>query len=496
MLTILAISAFMAPPNIVVIFSDDHARQAISAYGSNLTKTPNIDALAANGALFERCYTSNPICAPSRATLLTGKYSHINGHRDNSTRFDGSQPTFPKILRTGGYRTAWIGKWHLESDPTGFDHWEILPGQGQYYNPDFRDATGSHREIGYATDLITEKSLAWLSANSTGPFCLVVGHKAPHRQWQPAIRHLNLFQGRNLPEPANLQMDYSEMRSPAADVRMRIDRDLRVKEDLLVDFPPQRMNPEQLQAWKAAITAEDRQFRSDEESGRTPIRLHYQRYIKNYLRCVASIDESVGRIVESLKKLGLDRNTVLIYASDQGFFLGEFGWYDKRLFHEPSAGTPFIVSTPDLQGKKRRVKEVVGNVDFAPTILEIAGLPVPKEMNGRSVASYLKDRSPKTPPRFAYGHFYESDDPDHQAPKYVSLVGPREKLIFYYEKDGGEFFDLSKDPQEGSNLINDLQAKPRIWAMFERLIDRMNELGEDSKVIESTRKFSERFRRS
>lgn len=494
MIASLILSGVFLRPNIVIIFSDDHARQAISAYGSKLIKTPSIDRIAKSGAIFDRFYTSNPICAPSRATLLTGKFSHLNGHIDNASRFNGAQMTFPKLLQAGGYRTAWIGKWHLETEPTGFNHWEILPGQGQYYNPDFLTSSGSHRETGYATDLITDKSVSWLRESAQAPFCLVIGHKAPHRPWQPAIRHLRLFSNKILPEPPSLKMDYPTWDSPAQQAQMRIDRDLKEQSDLLVSTPPARMNDEQRAEWLKAIGPEDAKFKEDSAAGRDPLRLNYQRYIKNYLRCIAAVDESVGRVLNEIKQLGIQDNTVVIYASDQGFFLGEYGFYDKRLFHEPSAGTPLLISAPMMKARNRHVKSVCSNVDLAPTILDFAGLPTPMDMSGRSLKFRLETEQPKGESGFAYGHFYESNDGDHKAPKYVSIVGVTQKLIYYYELDSVEYYDLKSDPQEMRNLAKNQEHRRAIRSMFERLISTQEQAIEDPKVIEATKKAAGRFR--
>lgn len=495
MLGILTACLVMAPkPNIVIIFSDDHARQAISAYGSKLNQTPNIDALAKNGVIFDRFYTSNPICAPSRATLLTGKYSHQNGHKDNASKFNGDQMNFAKVLKSAGYKTGWIGKWHLESNPQGFDTWEILPGQGQYYNPDFLTSEGSHRETGYATDLTTDKSLAFINEHKSEPFCLVIGQKAPHRPWQPAIRHLTMFKGKKMPEPSTLHADYKTLNSGAEKALMRVGPHLREDIDLLVNAPPARMNDEQKAAWTAAIKEEDEQFVADIKAGKDVTEVHYQRYIKNYLRCIAAVDESVGRVTAELKKLKLDKNTVVIYASDQGFFLGENGWYDKRWFYEPSAGTPLIVSYPFGKSGKRHAADVVQNVDLAPTILDLAGVGAPAEMTGISMVPILKGGKRPEADQFAYGHFYESNDGDHKVPKFVAITRRNLKLCFYYELGEVEFFDLTLDPKEQKNAAGKAYNAPRIKALFEEMLAIQIRSKEDMDVIEKTSAMAAKYK--
>ena len=495
MIGFLSACLVLAPkPNIVIIFSDDHARQAISAYGSKLNKTPNIDALAKNGVIFDRFYTSNPICAPSRATLLTGKYSHQNGHVDNASKFNGDQMNFAKLLKSSGYKTAWIGKWHLESNPQGFDHWEILPGQGQYYNPDFITSEGTHRETGYATDLTTDKRLDFIDKNKGEPFCLVIGQKAPHRPWQPAIRHLSLYQGKKMPVPATLHATYSGLNSGAEKALMRVGPHLRENIDLLVDSPPARLNDEQKAAWTAAIKDEDAQFKADIAAGKDITEVHYQRYIKNYLRCIAAVDESVGRVTEKLKELKLDKNTIVIYASDQGFFLGENGWYDKRWFYEPSAGTPLIVSYPFGKSGKRRVSDVVQNVDLAPTILELAGAAASPEMAGKSLVPILKGDHRADSDQFAYGHFYESDDADHKVPKFVAITWSNYKLCFYYELGELEFFNINSDPDEQKNGALIGANKIVIRKMFDMMIAEQTRTSEAPEVIAKTKEMAARYR--
>jgi arylsulfatase A-like enzyme len=467
-------------PNIVFIFSDDHARQAISAYGSKLMQTPNIDQLAREGVRFDRHYTANPICAPSRASLLTGKLSHLNGHKDNVSKFDGSQQTFPKLLQNAGYETAWIGKWHLDSTPTGFNHWEILPGQGNYFNPDFITSSGTHRETGYVTNLITEKAKRWLSQTQGKPFFLMVGQKAPHRPWQPNLDKLDLFSNFKFPLPTDFRRDYTELNSGAAKAGMRVGENLQVASDLLVNAPPARLDATQRTIWNEKMALQDAEFQRRISSGERRDAVLYDRYIKNYLRCVSSVDDSVGEIVREINQLGLSRNTIVIYGSDQGFFLGEFGWYDKRWFYEPSSGTPLVVKWPGV--RRRIIRDVTSNIDLAPTILDAAGVPIPNEIQGRSLAPLLHRKKSVRQP--FYGHFYESNDPEHKVPKCVCLIDGNFKLIFYYELNEWELFDIEKDKGEHKNLWRDSKSASLRGQLVQKLLETQQRMQEDRQIID------------
>lgn len=482
-------------PNIVMIFSDDHARQAISAYGSTLVETPNLDRLAQEGLRFDRHYTANPICAPSRATLLTGKYSHGNGIRDNASVFDGTQDTFPKMLREAGYRTAVIGKWHLASEPTGFDHWDILPGQGAYYNPDFLTPRGKTTERGYATEIVTRKALDWLRTNDKGPFFLLVGHKTPHRTWIPGPKQMSLFSDRTYPEPPTLRTDYATLTSAARTVRMRLDEHIRPAEDLLVDFVPPRMDGAQRALWQAAMAKQDEAYKRALAQSGDLLGTNYQRYLRDYLRCVAGLDESVGEIYGYLRSEGLLKNTVVIYASDQGFFLGENGWYDKRWFYEPSAGTPLVIRPPGEGRQARQVPSLTSNVDLAPTILELAGVDVPDSMQGVTLAPIVAGKTIESGEITVYGHFYESDDPDHKAPKYVAIATARHKLIFYYELGEWEMFDLRTDPHETRNLWSDGATNAVRSELVRKLLAKQRELQEEPEVVRVTKRAASAARR-
>jgi arylsulfatase A-like enzyme len=485
---LLAAALQASRPNIVLIFTDDHATQAISAYGSKINRTPAIDALARRGVRFDRFYTTNPICAPSRASLLTGKYSHINGHRDNRTRFDGGQPTLPKLLHPAGYTTALIGKWHLESEPEGFDHWEILPGQGSYYNPDFITKDGRHREPGYVTDIVTEKSLAWLDRHPKDkPFLLMVQHKAPHRNWEPAPRHYSLYKDQTIPEPSDLFRDYKGLNSGAEKCLMQIGRDMIPRTDLKIGYTPSRMDEDQKKLWDAAYRPQDEAFERQHPMGIARTRAYYQRYIKDYLRCIAAVDDSVGRITEHLKKSELDKNTVVIYCSDQGFFLGEFGWYDKRWFYEPSSRTPLIVSWPGVGKAGMASNRLAANVDILPTLLEIAGATIPADVQGVSLAPLVRNPASKQVRQGVYGHFYESDDPDHKAPKYVALRTERYKVIFYEDLGEWELFDLKNDPKEHRNLAREPRHRGLLKQQADLLVREQVSLQESPDILQRTR---------
>ena len=472
-------------PNVVFIFSDDHARQAISAYGSKLMQTPAIDQLAREGVRFDRHYTANPLCAPSRASLLTGKLSHINGHIDNETKFDGSQETFPKLLQQAGYQTAWIGKWHLESAPTGFNYWDILPGQGNYYNPDFINSAGTYRESGYVTDLITQKAKKWIKDATGQPFCLIVGQKAPHRPWQPNLDKLDLFANRKFPLPADFYRDYMELNSGAAKAHMRVNQDLTMESDLLVDSPPARLDASQKATWLSKMKGQDADFHHRIESGESRDAVIYDRYIKDYLRCISSVDDSVRDIVKSLDDLGLANHTIVIYGSDQGFFLGEFGWFDKRWFYEPSSGTPLIVRWPGV--KPGVVKSVTSNIDLAPTILDALGVKPPPAMQGVSLLDLIKMKKNPVALPF-YGHFYESNDGEHHVPKCVSLIDKNVKLMFYYELNEWELFDIGKDKGEHQNLWNDPRSADLRKRMVNLLLETQRKYKEPQEIIEVTKR--------
>ncbi|HEV7381237.1 MAG TPA: sulfatase-like hydrolase/transferase, partial [Dyadobacter sp.] len=364
-------------PNIIFIFSDDHAYQAIGAYGNKLARTPNIDRLAKEGVLLTNNIVTNSICGPSRATLLTGKYSHKNGYKRNDrTRFDTNQTLFPDLLRKNGYQTAWIGKMHLNSLPAGFDYWNILPDQGNYYNPDFiTQPNDTTRYNGYVSDVITQFSTDWLDKrDQSKPFFMIVGHKATHREWLPDLQDLGAYDDVEFPLPANFYDDYKG-RNAAREQDMTIEKTMRLKQDLKVnvdyekDWTYNRFSPEQLKVFKAYYDKVSKEPAEKKLTGKSLTEWKYQRYMRDYLSTANSLDRNIGKLLDYVDKSGLAENTVVIYASDQGFYLGEHGWFDKRFIYEESLKTPFIIRYPGVTKAGSKVDDLVLNIDWAPTVL-------------------------------------------------------------------------------------------------------------------------------
>jgi len=440
-------------PNIIFIMTDDHASHALSCYGSKINKTPNLDRLAKEGMLFENCFCTNSICAPCRAVILTGKYSHINGVIDNRKRFDGSQPTFPKLLQEAGYETAMIGKWHLKSDPTGFDYWNVLPGQGTYYNPFMREMGQRKKYTGYTTDIITDHCLKWLKERRADkPFCLMYHHKAPHRRWEPGPKHLAMYDDVTIPEPDNLFDDYSNRGRAAKEQDMSIEKTMD-KIDLKL-VAPRNLNSEQKNFWDAAYEPKNEAFRKANLKGKELVRWKYQRYIKDYLRCIASVDDNVGRLLDYLDESGLARNTVVFYTSDQGFYLGDHGWFDKRFMYEESLRMPLLVRCP-REIKPGSVNDaIVLNLDFAPTFLDLAGVGKPDDMQGRTIRRVLRGKTPRDWRTSMYYHYYEYPAV-HSVKRHYGVRTQRCKLIhFYHDIDEWELYDLQKDPREMKNVYD------------------------------------------
>jgi len=444
-------------PNILFIMSDDHAAPAVSAYRgflSGVAKTPNLDRIAKEGMLFRNCFCTNSICAPSRAVILTGKYSHLNGVIDNRKKFDGSQQTFPKLLQKVGYQTAMIGKWHLKTDPTGFDYWNILPGQGTYYNPAMKEMGQRKKYTGYTTDIITNHCIKWLKERTSDkPFCLMYHHKAPHREWEPGPKHLTMYDDVTIPEPETLFDDYSDRGTAAKEQDMTIEKTMNNRDLKLV--APKNLTPEQKKLWDAAYEPKNQAFRKANLKGKDLVRWKYQRYIKDYLRCITSVDDNVGRVLNYLDEAGLANNTVVIYTSDQGFYLGEHGWFDKRFIYEESLRMPFLVRYP-RQIKPGSVSDkIVLNLDFAPTFLDFAGAKIPADMQGQSLRSLLEGITPADWRASMYYHYYEYPAV-HSVKRHYGIRTERYKLIhFYYDIDEWELYDLAKDPDELKNLYGD-----------------------------------------
>ena len=482
-----ALAAAAAPrqPNILFIFSDDHAYQAISAYGDQrrLLESPNIDRIGKGGVRFDRCLVTNSICGPARAVILTGKYSHLNGFPNNSnSRFDGSQTTFPKLLQKAGYQTAIVGKWHLGSDPTGFDFWQILPGQGIYYNPPMIRMGQQIKLEGYTTDLITEASLDWLKKrDKSKPFLLMAQHKAPHREWAPALRHLGFDKDRVYPEPATLFDDYSGRGIAERDQDMTIEKTMNDRD--LKFSAPNSLTPEQKKQWDAYYAPRNAEFQAANPQGKDLVRWKYQRYMHDYLATLKAVDESVGQLLDYLEKEGLADNTIVVYSSDQGFYLGEHGWFDKRWIFEESVRAPLLVRWPGVTKPGTVSRDLVSNVDFAQTFLDAAGVQAPADMQGQSLVSLLRGQRPRDWRTAFYYHYYEWPTPHRVRPHY-GVVTDRYKLVRFYAtgEDYWELFDTQKDPNEMKSVYND----PSYATTRANLEKELKRLRTELKVPEQT----------
>jgi len=444
-------------PNIVVIVSDDHAYQAISAYGSELMQTPHIDRIARNGVLFGKAYVTTSICGPSRAVLLTGKYSHKNGYKSNTdSHFDAGQDSFAKRLQAAGYQTAWIGKYHLGNKLEGFDYWQILPGQGHYFNPDFLFMDGSRKRVeGYVSDLITEAAERWLeNRDREKPFCLIIGHKATHRTWMPDTADLGMFDQVEFPLPSNFYDRYinrqaARVQDMSIATTMLLDYDLKMYPEDTKDGNFTRMNPAQRAAYKDYYDPIQRELERSGKRGRELTEWKFQRYMRDYLSTAASLDRNVGRTLDYLEKHGLAENTMVIYMSDQGFYLGEHSWFDKRFMYEESFRTPLLMQYPGHIPPGLVSDEPVMNLDIAPTLLEAAGVPVPGSMQGQSLLPVLRGQAGSR--EVVYYHYYEHGE--HAVSPHFGIRTARYKLIrFYGAVESWELYDLEKDPGEMNNL--------------------------------------------
>ncbi len=447
-------------PNILFIFTDDHAAHALSCYGSKINQTPNLDRIANEGMLFQNCFCTNSICGPSRAVILTGKHSHLNGFLQNGNTFDGSQQTFPKLLQKVGYQTAMIGKWHLKTDPTGFDYWQVLIGQGPYYNPPMIENGNRVSHTGYTTDIITDIALDFLKnkRDSDKPFMMMYQHKAPHRNWQPGPKHLTMYDDVTIPEPENLFDDYSGRGTAAKTQDMSIEKTM-TPNDLKLN-PPRNLTPEQLAIWNAAYDPKNKAFEEANLEGKELVRWKYQRYIKDYLRCVASVDDNVGRVLDYLDESGLADNTIVIYSSDQGFYLGDHGWFDKRFMYEESYRMPFMVRWPGKVPAGSVNSDLLSNLDFAETFLDIAGADIPDDMQGRSIVPLLEGQRPNDWYKSLYYHYYEffgDRKTAHMVRRHYGVRTDRYKLIHFYNLDEWELYDLQNDPREMLSVYGDSQ---------------------------------------
>ncbi|WP_457584917.1 sulfatase family protein [Ensifer canadensis] len=496
-------------PNILFIMSDDHAARAISAYGSGLNSTPNLDRIADGGMRLDNCYVTNSICTPSRAAILTGTYNHVNLVTTLDTHIDNRLPNVAKHLRAAGYQTAIFGKWHLgegkDHEPTGFDAWSVLPGQGEYFDPVMIDRDGPHAERGYATDIITDKCLDFLrTRDAKRPFFLMCHHKAPHRSFEPHPRHRHLYADGKLPVPETFNDDYANRAAAAAAARMRIKSDMTYKDlglvqpeggeevgELLLPGWTQRKVPEAIdgQALRLidANTGEAYVFTDPDELAL----FKYQRYMMRYLQTIAAVDENVGRLLDYLDAAGLTDDTIVIYTSDQGFFLGEHGWFDKRFMYEESLQMPFLVRYPAGIEAGSTSHTIATNVDFAPTFLDYAGLTIPSYMQGESMRPILEQAADTDAQRVAYHRYWMHKDEFHNAFAHYGVRDGRYKLIFWYndplDQPGGhggdeppewELFDCVEDPFELYNRADDAAFTDIFARMLAKLDSKMTEIGD------------------
>lgn len=487
------------PMNILYIMCDDHSYQTLSAYDSTYIKTPNIDRIAADGVRFTNSFVANSISGPSRACMLTGKHSLANGFTDNSSSFDGSQQTYPKLLQAQGYETAVIGKWHLTSEPTGFDHWDILIGQGDYYNPTFICNGEKVQRKGYATNVTTDLALDWLEngRNSEKPFCLLLHHKAPHRTWMPDTCDLELFSDSNFPLPATFYDDYKGRRA-AAEQHMSIAKDMDIVYDLkLADKENEihsrkdleeagrriysRMDPEQKAAWDAHYDKVIAKFKAAGLKGRALDEWKFQQYMRDYLRVITSVDRNVGRVLDYLESEGLMDNTLVVYTSDQGFYMGEHGWFDKRFMYEESFRTPLLMRLPG--GIKGDVSALVQNIDYAPTMLELAGVEIPQDIHGVSLLPLLKGEEWTPARKGLYYHYYEFPD-EHSVRPHLGVRTERYKLIHFYDEiDTWELYDLENDKHELNNIYGTAGTE-EITATLKQVLRELQVQYGEEKYIE------------
>ena len=478
--------------------SDDHAYQAISAYSNHLIETPNIDRIAKEGMLFSNACVTNSICAPSRAVLLTGKHSHMNGKIDNHFPFDTTQITFPQLLQNAGYQTAMFGKLHFGNNPKGFDEFKILPGQGTYYNPEFITRFDGKLSLeGYTTDIITEMTLEWMEEgrDESKPFFLAYLHKAPHREWLPAERHYREYIQKSFPEPSNLFDDYTGRGTAARSAEMNILEhmnwagDSKIYPEVMdeLGIPDAsgwdkdafnrkvgRLNPQQRTSWDSVYGLMNDEFRKKypNMTEREKMQWRYQRYMQDYLACVEAVDENVGRLLDYLDREGLAENTLLIYTSDQGFYLGEHGWFDKRFIYDESFKTPLLVRWPGIIEEGERCNEMVQNLDFAQTILEAAGVDATDDMQGKSLLPLLRGETEDWDREAVYYHYYEYPAV-HMVKRHYGIVTREYKLVhFYYDIDEWELYDRKRDPREMQNLIDD----PAYSAVADSLKIELDEL--------------------
>jgi arylsulfatase A-like enzyme len=481
-----SVSAFAQTkkPNIIVIMSDDHAYQTISAYGSKLINTPNIDQIAKQGMLMEEATVTNSVCSPARAVLLTGKYSHLNGMKDNGTYFNGAQQTLPKIYQANGYRTAIVGKWHLFSTPTGFDYWNILPDQGNYYNPKFKKDGKDTVYTGYVTDIITDMALDWIGkTKDEAPFFLMLHHKAPHRNVMPPLKYLDKFNDKRFPLPSNFYDNYEGRKAlQIQQVTMKDHLDIRYDSKIPCDtcaitkineWAPaeyqrelERLTPAERKIWDAAFQKEYDVFKTLKTKDEI-VRFQFQRYMEDYLRVVNSLDDNIGRVLKYLQDQHLEENTIVVYLSDQGFYLGEHGLYDKRFMYTESFRTPMMIRYPALVKPNQKTKNDVLNLDLAPTLLDLAGIEVPADMQGQSMKKLLTTGRDVSWRKEIYYHYYEKS---FGLTRHYGIKTERYKLIHFYDPiNSWELYDLKKDPKEMRNIYDDPKNTKLILSLKEKL---------------------------
>jgi arylsulfatase A-like enzyme len=472
-------------PNVLFIFTDDHAQHAISAYGSKVNQTPHLDRIAATGARFTNSFVTNSICTPSRATLLTGQYSHMNGV-PVFNRFDGSRDTLAKRMQAAGYHTGVIGKWHLGSDPTGFDRWIVLPGQGVYRDPTFLVPGGTLAIEGHCTEVITDLGLEFLRTRPTEkPFFLMLHHKAPHREWTPDDRNRAKFAGTAFPEPGTLFDDYATRPAALPENEQTIARDL-TRRDLKLE-PPAGLDPKEKQRWLGEkpmeVEVDGKLLRGDDL-----VRWKYQRFMQDYLACVQGVDDGVGTVLDWLDAEGLADDTIVIYTADNGWYLGDLGLYDKRFMYEPGLRVPLLIRGPGIEAGITP-DQIVANIDLAPTMLDLAGLPVPESMQGRSLAPLLRGQRPSDWRASVYYRYY--DDPGgHNTRAHYGVRTATHKLIHYWTKNAWELYDLVRDPTEQHNLLFDESEarSPAVVALFAELKAELERLqkqyGDDGRYAD------------
>ena len=509
-------------PNILFIMSDDHAYQAISAYQDHLTQTPNIDRIAEEGILFENACVTNSICAPSRATILTGKHCHIHGKIDNRFPFDDSQTTFPQIMQKNGYQTAMYGKLHFGKNPKGVDDFMILPGQGSYINPEFITPAGRKQFTGYVTDVITDLTIDWMEKkrDPDKPFMMMYLHKAPHRPWWPRPDKFKEYSQKTFPEPPNLFDDYENRGTAAKTAEMNIYEHMKYCHDSKIrpetisemgevepDIPmmqwgeyngftgpyTSRVNKEQKAKYEPVLDSINEDFKENwpNMTDKEKMRWKYQRYMQDYLACISSVDDNVGRVLDYLDESGLADNTIVVYTSDQGFFLGEHGWFDKRFIYDESFKTPLMIRWPNEIKPGITNDEMVQNLDFAQTFLDAAGIEQPDDMQGESLMPLLRGEEEEWTRDAVYYHYYEYPAV-HMVKRHYGIVTKDYKLAhFYYDVDEWELYDRKKDPYEMNNVYDNPAYAEVVAELKERLKD-LREKYRDSKELDQ--KFIKKYK--